>query len=78
VHGAAAITENKHLSAVSHIKDAQDKAATKHKIKPVSNKNGYVKTGRRPPRRPSKMESYHERKQADHDIKDAETGQIGE
>ena len=62
----AAITENKHLSAVlAHIKDEQDKAAPKPKVKPVSNKNGYVKTGRRSPGRPSKMEAYYERKRAE-------------
>ena len=59
----AAITENKHLSAVlAHIKDEQAKVAPRPKVKPVSNKNGYVKTGRRPPGRPSKMEAYYERK----------------
>ena len=62
----AAITENKHLSAVlAHIKEEQDKAAPKPKVKPVSNKNGYVKTGRRSPGRPSTMEAYYERKRAE-------------
>ena len=38
----AAITENKHLSAVlSHIKTQQDNGAPKAKVKPVSAKNGY-------------------------------------
>jgi hypothetical protein len=37
----AAITENKQLSAVlTHIKEKQDKAASKPKVKPVSAKNG--------------------------------------
>lgn len=52
----AAITENKHLSAVlAHIKDEQDKAAPPPKVKPVSAKNGYKKTGHRPPVRPSNV-----------------------
>jgi hypothetical protein len=55
----AAITENKRLSAVlEHIKTEQDKAPPKVKVKPISAKNGYVKTGRRPPGGPSKMEPY--------------------
>ena len=59
----AAITENKHLSAVlAHIKEEQEKAAQPPKVKPVSAKNGYKKTGRRPPGRPSKMEAYYERR----------------
>jgi len=62
----AAITENKHLSAVlAHIKDEQDKAAEKPKVKPISKKNGYVKTGRRSPGAPSKMEAYYERRRAE-------------
>ncbi len=62
----AAITENKRLSAVlSHIKIEQEKAAPKPKVKPVSAKNGYVKTGRTPPGRPSKMEAYYARKRAE-------------
>tara|TARA_R110002110_G_scaffold19648_1_gene80911 strand:+ start:1120 stop:2499 length:1380 start_codon:yes stop_codon:yes gene_type:complete len=53
----AAITENKRLSAVlEHIKTEQDKAPPKVKVKPVSAKNGYVKTGRRPPGGPSKID----------------------
>ena len=45
----AAITENKRLGALlSHIKDQQDKAPLTVKVKPVSAKNGYQKTGRRP------------------------------
>lgn len=62
----AAITENKHLSAVlAHIKNEQEKATPPPKVKPVSAKNGYKKTGRRPPGRPSKMEAYYERRRAE-------------
>lgn len=44
----AAITENKHLSAVlAHIKKEQEKAASPPKVKPVSAKNNYKKNGRR-------------------------------
>jgi len=50
---------------LSHIKIEQDKAAPKPKVKPVSAKNGYVKTGRTPPGRPSKMEAYYARKRAE-------------
>lgn len=59
----AAISENKHLSAVlAHINDEQDKAAPPPKVKPVSAKIGYEKTGHRPPVRPSKIEAYYERR----------------
>lgn len=62
----AAIIENKHLSAVlALITIEQDKAAPKPKVKPVSARNGYVKTGRRSPGRPSKMETYYARKRAE-------------
>jgi len=62
----AAITENKHLSAIlAHIKVEQEKAAPPPKVKPVSAKNGYKKTGRRPPGRPPKMEAYYERRRAE-------------
>ncbi|MEM6372374.1 MAG: hypothetical protein AAF727_06295 [Pseudomonadota bacterium] len=62
----AAITENKHLSAVlAHIKEEQEKAAPPPKVKPVSAKNGYKETGGGPPGRPSKMEAYYERKRAE-------------
>lgn len=45
----AAITEDKHLSAVlAHIKEEQEKATPPAEVKPVSAKNGYKKTGRRP------------------------------
>lgn len=61
----AAITENKRLGAVlARIKEEQEKAAPPPKVKPVSAKNGYKKTGRRPPGRPSKMEAYYERRRA--------------
>jgi len=62
----AAIIENKRLSAVlTHIKEEQEKAAPTPKVKPVSAKNGYKKTGRRPPGGPSKMEAYYERRRAE-------------
>ncbi|WP_299869700.1 hypothetical protein [uncultured Roseobacter sp.] len=62
----AAITENKHLSALlAHIKQEQEKATLPTKVKPVSAKRGYKKTGRRPPGRPSKMEAYYERRRAE-------------
>lgn len=68
----AAITENKRLSAVlEHIKAEQDKPAPKPKVKPVSAKNGYVKTGRRPPGGPSKMEPYYARKRAEREARAA-------
>ncbi|MGX9357469.1 hypothetical protein ACS3SW_20500 [Roseobacteraceae bacterium S113] len=66
----AAITENKHLSAVlAHIKEEQEKVAPPPKVKPVSAKNGYKKTGRRPPGRPSKMEAYYERKRGERETR---------
>ena len=44
----AAVTENKHLSAVlAHIKKEQDKAAPSPEVKPSSARNGYKKNGRR-------------------------------
>ena len=59
----AAITENKHLSAVlAHVKEEREKATPPPKVKPVSAKCGYKKTGRRPLRRPSKIEAYDERR----------------
>ena len=68
----AAITENKRLSAVlEHIKTEQEKAPPKVKVKPVSAKNGYVKTGRRPPGGPSKMEPYYARKRAEREARAA-------
>ncbi len=68
----AAITENKRLGAVlAHIKDEQDKASLKVKVKPVSAKNGYQKTGRRSPGRPSKMDAYYARKSADREARAA-------
>jgi transposase len=71
----AAITENKRLSAVlEHIKTEQDKAPPKVKVKPVSAKNGYVKTGRRPPGGPSKMEPYYARKRAEREARAASQG----
>ncbi len=68
----AAITENKRLSAVlEHIKAEQDKVPPKVKVKPISAKNGYVKTGRRPPGGPSKMEPYYARKRAEREARAA-------
>jgi transposase len=44
----AAITDNKHLSAVlAHIKTEQDKAAANAEVRPESARNGYRKNGRR-------------------------------
>ena len=44
----AAITENKHLSAVlAHIKAEQDKNLPPPEVKPSSDKNQYQRTGRR-------------------------------
>jgi transposase len=44
----AAITDNKHLSAVlAHIKAEQDKAAVSPEVRPESARNGYQKNGRR-------------------------------
>lgn len=44
----AAITDNKHLSAVlAHIKAEQDKAAVSAEVRPESARNGYRKSGRR-------------------------------
>eukprot|EP00919_Chromeraceae_sp_WS-2016_P043701 GHVR01104325.1.p1 GENE.GHVR01104325.1~~GHVR01104325.1.p1 ORF type:complete len:101 (+),score=17.68 GHVR01104325.1:89-391(+) len=71
----AAITENKRLSAVlEHIKAEQDKASLKPRVKPVSAKNGYVKTGRRPPGGPSKMEPYYARKRAEREARASSQG----
>ncbi|RLJ40682.1 integrase-like protein [Litoreibacter halocynthiae] len=68
----AAITENKRLGAVlAHIKDEQDKASLTVKVKPVSAKNGYKKTGRRSPGRPSKMDAYYAQKRADREARAA-------
>lgn len=59
----AAVTENKRLGAVlAHIKEEQEKATPPPKVKPINAKNGYKKTGRRPPGRPLKMEVYYERR----------------
>lgn len=44
----AAITDNKHLSAVlAHIKAEQDKAIASAEVRPESARNGYRKNGRR-------------------------------
>ncbi len=68
----AAIIENKRLGAVlAHIKDEQDKAPLTVNVKPVSAKNGYQKTGRRSPGRPSKMDAYYARKRAERETRAA-------
>ncbi len=62
----AAITENKRLGAVlAYIKEEQEKAPPQPKVKPISAKNGYRKTGRRSPGAPSKMEAYYERRRVE-------------
>ena len=59
----AAITENKHLSAVlAHIKQEQEAGVMTPAVKPKSARTGYKKTGRRPPGRPSKLDAYYERR----------------
>ncbi|SFQ23984.1 hypothetical protein SAMN04488047_1616, partial [Tranquillimonas alkanivorans] len=71
----AAITENKHLSAVlAHIKEQQDKAAAPPEVKPESARNGYKKTGRRPPGRPSRLDAYYARKRAEREARVASQG----
>ena len=71
----AAITENKRLSAVlEYIKAEQDKAPPKIKVKPESARNGYKKTGKRPPGRPSKMEGHYARKRAEREARAASLG----
>ncbi|WGT52588.1 ISNCY family transposase [Thioclava nitratireducens] len=71
----AAITENKHLRAVlAHIKEEQDKAASPPKVKPVSAKNGYKKSGRKSPGRPSKLDAYYARKRAEREARAASQG----
>jgi hypothetical protein len=61
----AAITENKHLSAVlEFIKHEQDKAPPK-KRRVGKQRTRYEPTGRRSPGRPSKLDAYYERKRAE-------------
>ncbi|MDE4276366.1 ISNCY family transposase [Phaeobacter gallaeciensis] len=63
----AAITENKHLSAVlEFIKHEQDKAPPK-KRRAGKQRTRYEPTGRRSPGRPSKLDAYYERKHAEQD-----------
>lgn len=63
----AAITENKHLSAVlEFIKQEQDKAPPK-KRRAGKQRTRYEPTGRRSPGRPSKLDAYYERKHAEQD-----------
>ena len=70
-----AITENKRLGAVlAHIKAEQDKVPLKVQVKPDSARNGYKKTGKRPPGRPSKMEPYYARKRAEREARAASHG----
>ncbi|WP_422071098.1 ISNCY family transposase [Tranquillimonas rosea] len=71
----AAITENKHLSAVlAHIKEEQEKVPSKPEVAPESARSGYKKTGRRPPGRPSKLEAYYVRKRAEREARVASQG----
>jgi len=44
------------------------------KVKPESARNGYKKTGKRPPGRPPKMEGYYARKRAEKDKRAASQG----
>ena len=61
----AAIVENKRLGAVlAHIKAEQEKSAPKVRVRPSSARNGYEKTGRRPPGRPSRLEKYYAERRA--------------
>ncbi len=61
----ASITENKRLSEVlAYIKDIQDQAREPVAVPPSSARNGYVKTGRKPPGGPSKLEGYYAAKRA--------------
>lgn len=70
----AAITENKHLSAVlEHIKAEQDKAPPK-KRRAGKQRSRYEPTGRKPSGRPSLMEPYYERKRAERDDRKASQG----
>ncbi len=70
----AAITENKHLSAVlEHIKAEQDKAPPKTR-RAGNQRTKYEKTGRKPPGRPSLMEPYYQRKRAERQARAAEQG----
>ena len=63
-----------HSAVLSHIKAEQDKAAPQPKVKPVSAKNGYKKTGRRPPGRPSKLEKHYAAKRAASEARAASQG----
>jgi hypothetical protein len=71
----AAITENKRLSAVlAYIKEEQDKAPPKVKVKPESARNGYIKTGKRPPGRPSRLDKHYAQKRAEQEARAASQG----
>ncbi len=71
----AAITENKRLSAVlAHIKEEQEKTPPKPSVKPESARNGYKKTGRKSPGRPSKLDAYYARKRGEREARAASQG----
>ena len=71
----AAITENKRLSAVlAHIKEEQEKTPPKPSVKPESARNGYKKTGRKSPGRPSKLDAYYARKRGEREARAASKG----
>jgi hypothetical protein len=62
----AAVTENKHLSAVLEQVKAMQEQDDAPQSKPAGKqRTSYKKTGRTPPGRPSKMEGYYARKRAE-------------
>ncbi|MEI4264009.1 ISNCY family transposase [Roseovarius sp. D0-M9] len=70
----AAITENKHLSAVlEHIKAEQDKTPPK-KRRAGKQRTRYEPTGLKSPGRPSTMEAYYARKRAERESRAAGQG----
>jgi len=70
----AAITENKHLSAVlEFIKEEQDKAPPK-KRRAGKQRTRYEPTGRKSPGRPSKIDAYSARKRAERETHAASQG----
>ena len=70
----AAITENKHLSAVlEHIKAEQDKSPPK-KRRAGKQRTRYEPTGRKPPGKPSKLETYYAQRAANRDARKASQG----
>jgi hypothetical protein len=67
----AAITENKHLSAVlEHIKAEQEKSPP-NKRRAGKQRTRYEPTGRKPPGRPSLMEPHYERRRAEQEARKA-------